>query len=73
MLGVLMFGDYERKQRKKKLMRDISRQNIDIRCLQETKIKEVGIHKIKRSKIITFEVVNKHYGNNLQWLRNREN
>ena len=62
-----------RENKEKKLMRDISRWNIDIRCLQETKIKEVGIHKIKRSKIITFEVVNKHYGNNLQWLRNREN
>ena len=44
-------------------MRDVHQYDVDVCTVQETKIENAGIHRVKGSMIITFDSKNKHYGN----------
>ena len=48
---------------KEELLKDTNRYNVDVFCLQETKIKDTSSYWINGSTIVTFRSDNKHYGN----------
>ena len=49
--------------KKEQLVRDVHHYGIYICTLQETKIKNAGVHRVSGSMIITFDLKNKHCGN----------
>ena len=49
--------------KKEQLVRDVHQYGIDVGALQETKIKNAGVHRINGSMIITFDSKHNHYGN----------
>ena len=49
--------------KKEQLVSDIAQYGVDVCALQETKIRETGVHNINENIVITFDSTNKHYGN----------
>ena len=62
-VGSLNVRGLTAKTKQEALTRDTQKYNVDVCCLQETKIQKNGVYEINGSIIITFETKNKHYGN----------